>query len=193
MSHHFGLGILGGAFDPPHRGHVELARAAREHYGFGRLLVLVVADPGHKQTVAPAETRFELAQLAFEDVPDVEVELDRHARTVDFLEERRPENAIFLVGGDELADFLSWKQPEKVLELASLGVAMRPGVPEDELLELSARLPAPDRISFFAMRPMPVSSREIRERVGRREPIDKFVPPRVADGIERLGLYRDAK
>ena len=187
------LGILGGAFDPPHRGHVELARAAREHYGFERLLVLVVADPGHKQTVAPAEARLELARLAFEDDPGVEVELDRHARTVDFLEERRPENAVFLVGADELADFTSWKHPARVLELVSLGVAMRPGVPEDELLETSARLPAPDRISFFALQPTPVSSREIRERVGRGEPIDELVPPRVAEAIARLGLYRGAE
>ena len=190
---HPALGIFGGAFDPPHRGHVELARAAREHYGFDHLLVLVVADPGHKGTVAPAETRLELALLAFDEVPEAEVELDSHARTVDFLEERRPENAVFLVGGDELADFMSWKEPARVLELVSLGVAMRPGVPEDELLELSARLPAPDRISFFAMQQMPVSSREIRERVGRGEPIDELVPSRVADAIERLGLYRDGE
>jgi nicotinate-nucleotide adenylyltransferase len=186
-------GILGGAFDPPHRGHVELARAARAHYGFDRLLVLVVADPGHKQTVASAEARLELAGVAFRGVPGVEVELDRHSRTVDFLEERQPENAVFLVGSDELAAFTSWKQPARVLELVSLGVAMRPGVPEDELLELSARLPAPDRISFFAMQPIPVSSREIRERIRIGEPIDDLVPPAVAEAISRLGLYRGAE
>lgn len=190
---HPALGIFGGAFDPPHRGHVELVRAAREHFRFDHLLVLVVADPGHKSTVASAETRLELALLAFDEVPDVEVELDSHARTVDFLEERRPENAVFLVGADELADFMSWKEPARVLELVSLGVAMRPGVPEDELLELSTRLPAPDRISFFAMKQTPVSSREIRERVGHSKPVDELVPSGVADAIERLGLYRDAK
>ena len=99
------LGILGGAFDPPHGGHVQLARAAREHYGLESLLVLVVADPGHKETSAPAEARLELARLAFADVPDTRVELDPHARTVDWLEERGPEDAIFILGGDELAAF----------------------------------------------------------------------------------------
>jgi nicotinate-nucleotide adenylyltransferase len=185
------IGILGGAFDPPHRAHVELARAAREHFGLDRVLVLVIADPGHKHTVAPADARLELTRIAFAGAPDVVVELDHHARTVDFLEERRPENAVFLIGGDELADFMDWKEPERVLELVSLGVATRPGVPEDELRGVRARLPAPDRISFFAMRPMPVSSTEIRSRVARGEPIDELVPPGVAEAVRRLGLYRD--
>jgi nicotinate-nucleotide adenylyltransferase len=185
----FALGILGGAFDPPHVAHVALARAARREYGFERLLALVVADPGHKRTVAPAEARLELTQLAFADDSWVDVELDRHARTVDFLEERRPENAVFLLGADELASFPSWKSPERVLELVSLGVAMRPGVPEDELRETRARLPVPGRISFFAMELVPVSSTEIRDRVARGEHIDGLVPPQVAAAIARHGLY----
>ena len=185
------LGILGGAFDPPHIGHVELARAAREHYGLEELLVLVVSDPGHKDTSASASDRLELARLAFADVPNTRVELDRHARTVDSLEERRLEDAIFLLGGDELAAFERWKSPERVLELVPLGVAMRPGVSESELREARARLPAPDRISFFAMTPTSVSSNDIRERVARGEPVDGLVPPAVVDAIERLGLYRE--
>jgi len=187
------LGILGGAFDPPHAGHVALAQAARSHFVFDRLLVLVVADPGHKRTFAPAAARLELARLAFEQVPGAEVELDRHQRTVDFLEERRPEDAVFLIGADELAAFSGWRRPERVLELITLGVAARPGVPEDELHSARARLPAPDRISFFALEPVMVSSTEIRERAAHGEPIDGLVPPKVAEAIVRLGLYRSAE
>lgn len=185
----FRLGILGGAFDPPHVGHIALACAAREHFGFERLLVLVAADPGHKTTFAPAEGRLELARLAFAEVPGTEFELDGHARTVDFLEERRPADAVFLLGADELAAFPTWKRPERILELVRLGVAARPGVPESELHETRARLPAPDRIIFFELEPAAVSSTEIRERVARGEPIDGLVPPAVADAIVRLGLY----
>ena len=184
------LGILGGAFDPPHAGHVELARAAQEHFELESLLVLVVADPGHKQTAAPADARLELTRLAFAEVPGARVELDRHARTVDSLEERRPESAVFLVGGDELAAFARWKDPGRVLELVTLGVAMRPGVSETELRKARALLPAPGRISFFAMTPTPVSSSDVRTRVARGESLDGLVPPAVADAIERLGLYR---
>jgi nicotinate-nucleotide adenylyltransferase len=184
------LGILGGVFDPPHVGHLELARAARDQLGLERLLVLVVADPGHKEAAAPAEARLELARLAFEVMPGVHVELDGHARTVDFLEERKLLDAVFLLGGDELAAFESWKSPDRVLELVRLGVAMRPGVSDSELREARARLPAPDRISFFEMAPTPVSSTEVRERVARGEAIDELVPPQVAAAIRRLGLYR---
>ena len=184
------LGILGGAFDPPHVGHVALARAAREHVGFERLLVHVVADPGHKSTFAPANARLELARLAFAEIPGAEFELDPHARTVDFLEEREPADAVFLVGADELAAFSTWTRPGRVLELVTLGVAARPGVPEVELREARARLPTPDRIIFFELDPVAVSSTEIRARVARDEPIDGLVPAAVADAIVRLGLYR---
>ena len=97
------VGILGGVFDPPHNGHVALARAALRELSLGRLEVRVVADPGHKRTATPAETRLELTRLAFEDVPEAVVELDPHARTVDSLEERRPDDGVFVLGADELA------------------------------------------------------------------------------------------
>ena len=189
-----GLGILGGAFDPPHVGHVELARAAIDHFGLERLLVLVVEDPGHKRTATPVDVRLELTRLAFEDVPEAEVELDRHARTVDSLEERLlPPDAVFLIGADELADLPGWRRPERVLELVRIGVAMRPGVPEDRLRDARARLPAPDRIEYFEMQPSAVSSTAIRARVARGEAIDGLVPSRVADAISRLGLYAPAE
>jgi nicotinate-nucleotide adenylyltransferase len=187
------VGILGGAFDPPHVGHVALARAAIEELDLGRLLVLVVADPGHKATVAPPESRLELARLAFEDMSGVDLELDPYDRTVDSLEARALDDAVFIVGGDEFADFWQWKSPERILELVRLGVAMRPGVPDDRVREAHARLPAPDRISYFSLEPVAVSSTLVRERVARGEPIDELVPPKVAEAIARLGLYASAE
>jgi nicotinate-nucleotide adenylyltransferase len=187
------LGILGGAFDPPHVGHVALARAAIEELGLERLLVLVVADPGHKETAAPPESRLELARLAFEDLPGVAIELDAHGRTVDSLEAREPEDAVFVIGGDEFADFWQWKSPERILELVRLGVAMRPGAPDDRVREAHARLPAPDRISYFRLEPVPVSSSLVRDCVARGAPIDQLVPPKVAEAIARLGLYASAE
>jgi nicotinate-nucleotide adenylyltransferase len=193
VRHRVSLGILGGAFDPPHIGHVALARAAIEELDLERLLVLVVADPGHKRTIAPAESRLELARLAFEDLPGVDVELDPHTRTVDSLETRRLDDAVFVIGGDEFADFWQWKSPERILELVRLGVAMRPGVPDDRVREAHARLLAPDRISYFPLEPISVSSSLVRERARRGEPIDELVPPQVAAAIARLGLYAAAE
>ena len=187
------VGILGGAFDPPHVGHVALARAAIEELGLEKLLVLVVADPGHKETIAPHESRLELARLAFEGLPEVDVELDPHGRTVDSLEARALDDAVFVIGGDQFADFSKWKSPERILELARLGVAMRPGVPDDRVREAHARLPSPDRISYFRLEPIPVSSSLVRDCVARGDPIDELVPPKVAEAIARLGLYASAE
>jgi nicotinate-nucleotide adenylyltransferase len=183
------VGVLGGVFDPPHNGHVQLARAAVSELGLEKLLVLVVADPGHKDVSTPAETRLELARLAFADVPGAEVELDAYARTVDSLEARRLEDAVFILGADEFADFPEWKRPERVLELVRLAIARRPGVPDERMRETLVRLSAPDRISYFELSPVPVSSSLVRGRVARGEPIDELVPPPVAEAVSRLGLY----
>ena len=187
------VGILGGAFDPPHIGHVALARAALDELDLERLLVLVVADPGHKETEVSADARLELTRLAFADVPGVDVDLDPHARTVDSLEARMPGEAVFIIGGDEFGDFWQWKRPERVLELVRLGVAMRPGVPDDRVREAHARLPAPDRISYFHLEPVPVSSSLVRQRIASGGPMDDLVPEKVAEAIRRLGLYAPAE
>lgn len=182
-------GILGGVFDPPHVGHVALAEAAVERLGLDELLVLVVANPGHKRATTPGEIRLELARLAFEDVPKVRVELDPHSRTVDSLEALALGDAVFIVGADELADFPSWKEPERVLELVRLAVAMRPGVSRQEVAAVRNRLAAGDRILEFEMEPIAISSAEIRARVARGERVDDVVPGSVSDAISRLGLY----
>jgi nicotinate-nucleotide adenylyltransferase len=184
---------LGGVFDPPHLGHVALARAAIEELELDELLVLVVVDPGHKEATTPAETRLELARLAFEGILQVTVELDRYARTVDSLEERRPDDAYFILGADELASFESWKSPERVLELVRLGVAMRPGVSPAEVDAVRQRLRAGDRIVEFEMAPMPISSAEVRARLARGENVHDVLPPRVVEAVSRLGLYRTSE
>jgi nicotinate-nucleotide adenylyltransferase len=180
-------GLVGGAFDPPHMGHVALADAADRQLGLDRLIVVVVAEPGHKEVHASAQTRVALARAAF---PGREIELDYHARTVDMLREGGWDDPVFLIGADEFADFPHWKEPEVVLELARLGVASRPGYPQEQLDDVLAGLAHPERVLFFEIEPQAVSSREIRERVARGEPIDGLVPPAVADEIAGRGLYR---
>ena len=90
------VGVFGGAFDPPHLGHVALARAGIEHFALDRLLVRVVEDPGHKEVSTPPATRLRLAELAFEPLLGVAVELDPFARTVDSLEALALPDPVFL-------------------------------------------------------------------------------------------------
>jgi nicotinate-nucleotide adenylyltransferase len=187
-----GVGILGGAFDPPHDGHVALAREAIAYFGLERLLVRVVVDPGHKEVVAPAETRLRLAELAFGPIPEAEISLDPFARTVESLEALGLEDPVFLIGADELAAFPTWVRPERVLELARLGAATRPGTDLAALERVVTGLPRPGRVELFPITPLAVSSSEIRDRAAAGLSLDGLVPAAVAREIQRLGLYRRA-
>jgi nicotinate-nucleotide adenylyltransferase len=183
-------GLFGGRFDPPHNGHVALARTAKAALRLDDLVVLVAARPGHKGVHAPADDRVALARAAFPDLP---VELDEHARTIDTLRARRWSDPVFIVGADQLVDFPTWKEPAEVLELARLGVATRPGYPSERLESALAALGHPDRVTVFELEPVPVSGTEVRRRVAAGEPIDDLVPRAVAAEIEARGLYRDER
>jgi len=182
------IGLFGGSFDPPHLGHVELARRAQEELGLARLLVLVSADPGHKRVATPADVRLRLARAAF---PGDEVLLDEHARTIDTLR-AHPEwrDPIFLVGADEFCDFLSWKEPNEVLERTRLAVATRPGFPRDRLDTVLGRLDRPERVLFFEIEPIAAASRDVRARLEAGEDGSAELPPAVAEIVRREGLYR---
>jgi nicotinate-nucleotide adenylyltransferase len=180
-------GLLGGTFNPPHNGHLALARAAQEHFDLDDLAVLVAERPGHKEVQLDAETRLKLAQAAF---PDYKVEPDPYERTVEMLRASSWSEPLFLIGADQFVDFLTWKDPEGVLALSRIGVATRPGYPRERLDAVLQQLSRPDRVELFEIEPVPISSREIRDRVSRGEPIDGFVPPAVAALIQSLGLYR---
>jgi nicotinate-nucleotide adenylyltransferase len=192
-------GLFGGVFDPPHNGHLALARAALAHFGLEQLVIAVAGEPPLKETSpgADAETRLRLAQAAFADVPGAEVsriDVDRPQPayshdTVRLARERWGE-ILFLVGADRFADFPDWKAPDEVLRYARLGVATRPGISREQLARVLERLDRPDRVEIFEIPVVDVSSREIRRRVAAGEPIDGLVPPAVAELIGELGLYR---
>jgi nicotinate-nucleotide adenylyltransferase len=172
------LGLFGGAFDPPHEGHVALVRAAKEALGLDRVVVVVTANPGHKPVETPAGVRLALTRAAF---PDDDVVLDEHARTIDMLR-AHPEwrDATFLIGADELEGFRGWKEPDEVLKLVRLGIATRPG----HLVDLAD----PGRMTCFELE-QPASSRNVRERLERGEDVRDVIPRAVWGMIERDGLY----
>ena len=180
-------GIFGGAFDPPHLGHLALLRAAQAGLDLDETVVVVTAAPGHKRVETPADVRLELARAAF---PGERVMLDGHARTVDLLRDH-PEwhGAFFLLGADEFAGFLDWTEPAEVLRLVRLAVATRPGFPPERLDPVLAALPQPERVVFFELEPVPIASSALRERLDRGEDVQELVPPAVWALIERERLY----
>jgi nicotinate-nucleotide adenylyltransferase len=179
------IGLFGGAFNPPHFGHLALARGALATFDLASLEVLVSGGPAHKPVDCPVEVRVALAELAFAGLERTVVRADPYRYTVDLLRAERPADAIFLVGADQYRDFDTWKDPRAVLELARLGVATRSGVERPPL-----RPEHEGRVVFFEIDSPPIASRELRERAARGASLAGDVPPDVLREIERRGLYR---
>ena len=176
-------GVLGGIFDPPHNGHVALARAALDQLPIDRLIVLVAAHPGHREVVGSPQDRLRLAQAAFEGL-SAEVLLDDHAFTVDAVRGGRFGEALFVVGADEGAAFPTWKEPDEVLRWVRLAVGTRSGFPPPDLSRYG------DRVVLFDLDSPPVSSTEVRERAMQGGSLAGVVPPAVEAAIRERGLYR---
>ncbi|MBA3384470.1 MAG: nicotinate-nicotinamide nucleotide adenylyltransferase [Actinobacteria bacterium] len=182
------IGLLGGAFNPPHDGHLELACRALEEFDLDRLEVLVSGDPAHKDVNCPVDVRVGLAKLAFADLPRTSVQADPYRYTIDRLRaEPPPDDAIFLMGADQYRDFASWKEPDAVLERVQLGVATRAGVEPPQLV------PGHEcRVRFFDIDSPSIASSDLRARARRGEPLDGLVPAAVAAEIARRRLYGPA-
>jgi nicotinate-nucleotide adenylyltransferase len=167
------IGLLGGRFDPPHNGHVALARAALEQLPIDRLVVLVAELPVHEDAVASADDRLRMAGAAFGSL--AEVVLDPHPYTVDAVRGGRFGDAYFIVGADQAAAFATWKEPDEILRWVQLAVGTRSGHEGAVTFDFDS----PD-----------ISGTDIRQRVARGEPIEDLVPSAVARIIEERGLYR---
>ncbi len=204
-SHQRRVGLLGGAFNPPHLGHLRLATLALEHLALRELRFVPTACSPRK----PAEgedgpTRLRLLQAAVEglgaSVSVDPIELDRGgiSYTVDTLEAlalREPGTAwIWLLGSDQLAQFDRWKHGARILELASLAVAPRPGCPRivPETLTGSLRESwsgGPGELVWLPSTELELSSSDLRLGLsGGRVP--EGIPIQVQAAIERENLYR---
>jgi cytidyltransferase-related domain len=179
--------LYGGAFDPPHLGHVAVADAARKRFGVERLVVLVSERPGHRAVHASAEDRLALAHAAF---PNDDVRLDPYPRTVELLRAEHFDDPVFVVGADQFRRFLAWSEPEEVLERTQIAVATRPGFPQDDLDGVLAQLDRPERVLFFEIEPNAGASTDVRARIAAGERLDGLVPAAVGRLVAERGLYR---
>ncbi len=135
------IGLLGGAFNPPHDGHLKLARLALDHLELDELRFVPTALSPHKPDPGgPAqEARYRLLTQALEGfdlrchVETLELERGGSSYTVETLEAlalREPGNAwILIMGSDQLPGLPEWRRVERVFKLASAAVAKRPGAP----------------------------------------------------------------
>jgi nicotinate-nucleotide adenylyltransferase len=194
------VGILGGAFNPPHIGHLVCAQEALVQLELERVVFMPVGVPPHREIdLDPgAEVRLEMVELAVADDERFELsrmELDREgpsytADTLETLTKDSPKDELFLIlGGDQAAALASWHEPEKVLELATVAVFERVSWGRNAIVIKIGRLAGAQGVRYLDMPLMQVSSSSIRRRVREGAPIRYLVPDKVADYIETKGLY----
>jgi nicotinate-nucleotide adenylyltransferase len=187
------VGVFGGLFNPPHVGHLALCQEAAWQLGLERVVLVPTGHPAHRPAPPePPEMRLRLAQAAALGNPMFTVsrlEIDRSgpSYTVDTLRElshRYPGSSLhLLIGADQLAAMDTWHEPEAIVQLARLAVALRPGV------DLSGAERA--NLDWVEMPQIGISSSLVRERVRAGRPIRYFVPDAVRELIEAEDLYRD--
>jgi nicotinate-nucleotide adenylyltransferase len=195
------VGLLGGTFDPPHIGHLVCAQEALVQLELDRVLLVPAGTPPHKEIVADpgVEHRVAMCEAAVADderfgVSRADADREGPAYTVDLLRSLGDRDELtFIVGGDMAASLPAWRDPEGVLARARLGVAEREGVRRADIAERLAGLAgAEDRVAFFDMPRLDISSSLIRRRAAVGRPLRYLVPDAVAEYIEREGLYRQA-
>jgi len=199
------IGICGGTFDPFHCGHLEPILAARDTMRWDRVLYIPAFIQPFKQDRATASPfhRFAMTVLGTEEHEELHVsprELERGSvsYTVDTLKELREEypgaTLDWIIGDDNLAKLLEWKSLDTIFGLANFAVLTRGG--QEVLPVLRTRVTEPQNrtthgsIVFAENAKVPVSSTEIRRRIGDGDSIDDLVPPRVSHYIHHYGLYR---
>ena len=193
------IGILGGAFNPPHLGHLCLAQEAHARLGLDRVLLVPFGEPPHRvlDPEPGARERLRMAELAVagdERLGVSAVEVERRgpsymADTLTLLSEIEPATDLTLIlGADQALKLREWHEPELVLERARLAVADRDGIGAGDVLSALDGLGG-DRIAGFPLPRIEVSSTLVRERVAAGLPIRYLVPDAVADHIEDAGLY----
>jgi nicotinate-nucleotide adenylyltransferase len=198
------IGILGGTFNPPHAGHVALARHAREELGLERVWLMPLHTPPHKPAGADPgpEHRLAMCRLAVEGEPGIEacgLEVRRAgpSYTADTLSEihaSHPEAELtFVMGADTALTLPGWRDPGRVLALARMAVARRAGAPPNDgaaVLDALAGIGGVDpRVVFLEMEPIEASSSLARERLAAGVPTDGLLSPQVRSYIESNALY----
>lgn len=193
------IGIFGGSFNPIHKGHTELARAAFKSLKLSEMLIIPTAQSPHKQTAQVSfEERMEMCRLAFAEdkgftVSDIEQRLGGTSYTINTvraLKELYPKNTEFylIIGGDMLFYFDKWYRHEALLKECHVIAAARENDSYADMLECANEL---GRVKVLNLPVTEVSSTELREKIAKGEDTDDMLDERVKAYISERGLYRD--
>jgi nicotinate-nucleotide adenylyltransferase len=200
------LGVFGGTFDPVHLGHLILAEQCREQARLDQVLFIPAARPPHKheEALTPFAQRVEMLALAIAGQPAFRIdELEKNlpgpsytARTLGELRRRQPNAELrLLLGADCLPDLVHWYEPARIIELAILTVAARPGWEIWSAEQLRAALQLPDatplRLEVVHVPLHEISSRDLRQRSRQGRSLRYLVPRAVEEYIAAHKLYQE--
>ena len=195
------IGLFGGSFNPIHRGHVALARAALDSGKVERVLFLPTGNPPHKREgLADKFDRLRMVELAVAHEAELKAmsreEIDRGGviYTVDTLaalQSKMPDCSLtYLIGADTLRALGTWRRVETVIERCKFLVMMREGETREDVIRLAGLWASRGaQIDFLDARKMDISSTQIREYIRKNQPFERLVPEAVADYIRARGLY----
>ena len=196
------IGVLGGTFNPIHRGHLAIAEAARAKLSLDKVYFVPAARTPLKEdaSILAAEHRLRMVRLAIGDYPDFKlstVEIDRPgpSYTVDTIAELRDklgaENELFfIIGWDSLSQFPRWREPARIIQMCRLVAVPRPGYSFPDRVSLETALPGlSQRLILLDEPKIDISASEIRQRAERGESISHLVPEPVAEYIRKEKLY----
>ena len=195
------IGLLGGAFDPPHLAHLALARAAVEQLHLDELRVIPTGQAWHKpRPLTAAAHRLAMAELLFAELPQAVVDARETRRsgptyTIDTLNELRtaaPTAAYFLIiGADQAQALKSWHAWQQILQSATICVADRP-LSTGARAEFDAKTAYPDRFFHLQMPAMALSATDIRAAISTHQNVTALVGESVARYIAAHHLYQTA-
>jgi nicotinate-nucleotide adenylyltransferase len=194
------LGILGGTFNPPHLGHLAVAAHARSELALERVVLMPARIPPHKAVERDpgAEHRLAMCRLLVAGAAGLsacalELEREGPSYTVDTLRAihaSHPQAELTLIVGADIASTLpAWREPQRLLELATLAVAARPGSRRRAVLQALGALGQDKRVEFLHAPTIDASSSQAREGALAGEPIGELVGDAVAGYIAEHGLY----
>jgi len=195
------LGILGGTFDPPHNGHLLIAREAQTQLGLTQVLFAPTRQPPHKNAAehTAIEHRLEMVRLAIAPYPQfvlsrVDVDRPGPTYTVDTLRLLHEQfgNSVelfFIMGMDSLANILTWRTPEQLIRLCKLAVFQRPGFAAN-LDELEQQVPGVSEcVVFLQSSALDIAASDLQKRVRAGQSIADMVPEEIERYIKKNSLY----
>ncbi len=201
------VGILGGSFDPPHFGHLELAQTALSAYGFIKVLMLLTPVPPHKSdnSLSKYEHRLKMLSLLIENNPKLEIctiESERPGphytlETIRMLKLKNPEVDEYwlIIGSDTFKNLRTWFKPDILLQETKLCVAARPEFDIDyiEALKKITTLSKIEEIkqNLIPMTPKNISSTKIRKLSAKGIRPTEMTSATIIDYILEHNLYKN--